>query len=77
VARVSSWLHTMALMAEGKQSWITIDADAVTKMSICEDVGTFRNGQRSSTATAGSVILLLEGGDSWLGQLSWRSWLML
>ncbi len=40
-------------------------------MGVCEDVGAVRDGQRSTAATAGSVILFLEGGDSCLGQLSW------
>ena len=49
----------------------TIDADAVAEMGVVEDVGAVGDGQRGPAAAAGGVILFLEGGDSWLGQLSW------
>lgn len=45
----------------------TVDANTIAKMDINKYLLTVSNGQRRSSATGSAVILLLEGGNRWLG----------
>lgn len=45
----------------------TIDADAISEMGVCENLGAIRDGERCTTTAACCIILFFDGRDRWLG----------